>query len=135
MSLTSWNVSTQISGSPTVSIRPFCQPKREAVQIASGSLSNSTARMVAPMGPMPKKVTPIPCGKQTICWYFQPVAKITNSTTVAMTSSGRVKYEMRLLFNRCHGENPKSRGLVEGDESCELNALESFIDETCRIRS
>ena len=91
MSLTNWNVSRQISGSPTISIRPFCQPWREAVQIARGSLSNSTARIVAPIGPIPKKVTPIPWGKQTTCWYFHPVAKITNSTTVAMISSGSVR--------------------------------------------
>src|SRR6266446_1990107 len=105
MSLTNWNVSTQINGNPTSSMNPFCKPAREAVQIASGSLSNSTARMVAPIGPMPKKVTPIPGGKQTVFWYFQPVAKMTNSVTVAMASNGNVKYEMRLVFSLCHGEN------------------------------
>src|SRR6267142_5349659 len=119
MSLTNWKVSTQIRGNPTSSMNIFCQPKREAVQMARGSLSNSTARMVAPIGPIPKKVTSIPWGKQTICWYFQPVAKITNSVTVAMTSNGSVKYEMRLVFNRCHGENPTSCGAVERGESCE----------------
>ena len=67
LSFTSWNVSTQISGRPTINMKPFCQPVREAVQIASGSFSNSTARIVAPIGPMPKNVTPMPCGKQTTC--------------------------------------------------------------------
>src|SRR5580700_1142119 len=101
--------------------------------MASGSLSNSTARMVAPIGPMPKKVTPMPWGRQTICWYFQPVAKITNSVTVAMTSSGIVKYEMRLVFNRSHGENPMSFGALEGEESCEFVKSKLFIKETCAI--
>src|SRR5260370_25687499 len=108
-------------------MKPFCQLWREAVQIASGSLSNSTARMVAPMGPIPKKVTPMPWGKQTTFWYFQPVAKITNSVNVAMMSNGIVKYEMRLVFKRCHGENPKSRGVADGRESCEFVELEFFI--------
>src|SRR6266404_4688396 len=108
---------------------------REAVQMASGSFSNSTARMVAPIGPMPKKVTPIPCGKQTVCWYFHPVARITNSVTVAMASNGRVKYEMRLLFNLCHGENPKSCGAAEWEELCEFVELEFFINEPCKSRS
>src|SRR6266567_7199551 len=134
MSLTNWNVSTQISGNPTISMKPFCQPAREAVQMARGSLSNSTARMVAPIGPILKKVTAMPGGKQTSCWYFHPVAKITNSVTVAMASNGSVKYEMRLLFNRCHGENPKSRGAAEWEESCELIELEFFINEPCIIR-
>jgi len=58
------------------------------------------------MGPMPKKVTPMPRGRQTICWYFQPVAKMTNSVTVAINSSGSVKYEMRLFFNHCNGAKP-----------------------------
>src|SRR6266436_8945651 len=123
MSFTNWNVSKQISGNPTISIKPFCQPAREAVQAARGSLSNSTARMVAPIGPIPKKVTPMPWGKQTVCWYFHPVAKITNSVTVAIASNGSVKYEMRLLFNRCQGENPKSCGAVEDEESCEFVEL------------
>jgi hypothetical protein len=54
-------------GNPQKSMNPFTQPVREAVQIASGSFSNSTMRMVAPIGPIPKKVMPIPCGKQTAC--------------------------------------------------------------------
>src|SRR5258705_9352874 len=115
-------------------MRPFCQPCREAVQMARGSLSNSTARMVAPIGPIPKKVTSMPWGKQTTCWYFQPVAKITNSVTVAMASNGSVKYEMRLLFNRCHGEKPRSGGAGEWEESCELVELEFFISEPCNTR-
>src|SRR6266404_7410001 len=102
--------------------------------MARGSLSNSTARMVAPMGPIPKKVTPMPGGKQTVFWYFQPVAKMTNSVTVAMASNGSVKYEMRLVFNRCHGEKPVSRGAAEWEESCELIELEFFINEPCIIR-
>src|SRR6266704_5967085 len=134
MSFTNWNVSKQIRGNPTISMKAFCQPWREAVQMASGSLSNSTARMVAPIGPIPKKVTPMPRGKQTVCWYFHPVAKITNSVTVAMASNGSVKYEMRLLFRRCHGENPISRGAAEWEESCELIELEFFINEPCIIR-
>src|SRR5580698_7237718 len=96
--------------------------------MASGSLSNSTARMVAPIGPMPKNVTPMPCGRQTTCWYFQPVARMTNSVTVAMMSSGRVKYEMRLLFKRCQGENPLSAGMVDWGEFCILRESESFIN-------
>src|SRR5438552_3526092 len=110
-------------------MKPFCQPRREAVQMARGSLSNSTARMVAPIGPIPKKVTPMPWGKQTVCWYFHPVAKITNSVTVAMASNGSVKYEMRLLFNRCHGENPKSCATAEWGGLCEFVAVEFFINE------
>src|SRR3954451_6007158 len=113
---------------------PFCQPWREAVQIARGNLSNSTARIVAPMGPMPKKVTAIPCGKQTTCWYFQPVAKITNSTTVAITSKGSVRYEIFLVFRRCHGEKPASRGTADWGEFCEFVEFESFINELCEIR-
>src|SRR5437867_4255720 len=100
--------------------------------MASGSLSNSTARIVAPIGPIPKKVTPMPCGKQTVFWYFHPVAKITNSVTVAMASNGSVKYETRLLFNRCHRANPC--GPVEWGELCELVELEFFINEPCKIR-
>src|SRR5882762_1711540 len=134
MSLTNWNVSTQIRGNPTTSMKPFSQPTREAVQIARGSLSNSTARIVAPIGPIPKKVTPMPWGKQTVCWYFHPVAKITNSVTVAMNSNGSVKYEMRLVFNRCHGENPTSFAAAEWGESCEFVELEFFIIEPCKVR-
>src|SRR6266446_5805642 len=96
--------------------------------MARGSLSNSTARIVAPIGPIPKKVTPMPWGKQTVCWYFHPVAKITNSVTVAIASNGRVKYEMRLLFNRSHGENPKSAA-AEWEELCEFVEFELFINE------
>src|SRR5947209_14049715 len=89
--------------------------------------------MVAPIGPIPKKLTPMPWGKQTVCWYFHPVAKITNSVTVAIASNGRVKYEMRLLFNRSHGENPKSAA-AEWEELCELVELEFFINEPCNRR-
>src|SRR5436189_213290 len=96
--------------------------------MARGSLSNSTARMVAPIGPIPKKVTPIPCGRQTTCWYFHPVAKITNSVSVAIASNGSVKYEIRLVFNRCHGENPMSFG-VEPGEPFKSAEWESFINE------
>src|SRR5258708_7007493 len=103
--------------------------------MARGSLSNSTARMVAPMGPIPKKVTPMPWGRQTTFWYFQPVAKITNSVTVAMMSNGIVRYEMRLDFNRCHGEKPQSGGAAVGREPCEFVELEFFINEPCKIRA
>src|ERR1700682_178034 len=99
--------------------------------MARGTLSSSTARMGAPIGPIPKKVTPIPGGKQTVFWYFHPVAKITNSITVAITSNGNVKYEMRLLFTRCHGVNPISCGAAEGPKSCESGELEFFISEPC----
>src|SRR5438034_8346879 len=126
MSFTNWNVSKQISGNPTISMKPFCQPWREAVQMARGSLSNSTARMVAPIGPIPKKVTPMPWGKQTICWYFQPVARITNSVSVAMTSNGSVKYEIRFVFSRCQGAD---HPFGYGAESCELVEFEFFIDQ------
>src|SRR2546426_12700306 len=102
--------------------------------MARGSLSNSTARMVAPIGPIPKKVTPMPWGKQTVCWYFHPVAKMTNSVTVAMASNGSVKYEIRLLFKRCHGENPKSCGAAERGELSELVGWEFFINEPCNSR-
>src|SRR5436190_7049042 len=128
MSLTNWNVSTQIRGNPTTSIKPFCQPAREAVQMARGSLSNSTARMVAPIGPIPKKVTPIPRGRQTVCWYFHPVARITNSVSVAVTSNGTVKYEMRLVLSRCHREDPVFCEAAAGGESCESVAVEYFIN-------
>src|SRR6267142_4045942 len=130
MSLTNWKVRTQINGNPTVSIRTFCQPQREAVHMARGSLSNSTARIVAPIGPIPKKVTPIPWGTQTICWYFHPVARMTISVTVAMNSSGSVKYEIRFVFNRCHGEKPISFRAVESGESCESVELELFINKS-----
>src|SRR3989442_11173228 len=134
MSLTNWNVSTQVRGIATTSMKPFCQPRREAVQIARGSLSSSTARIVAPIGPMPKKVTPMPWGKQTVCWYFQPVAKITNSVTVAMASNGSVKYEMRFVFSRCHGEKPMSCGAAELEESCDFVELTFFINELYNLR-
>src|SRR3954467_12821658 len=129
MSLTNWKVSKQIRGKPMVSIMAFCQSFREAVQMARGSLSNSTARMVAPIGPMPKKVTPIPSGKQTVCWYFQPVAKITNSVRVAIKINGIVRYEIRFDFNRCQGENPKSGMAAAWDELEERSEPEFFISE------
>src|ERR1044072_1314102 len=132
MSLTNWKVRTQIKGRPTVIIRTFCQPQRQAVQMASRSLSRPTARIVAPMGPMPKKVTPIPWGTQTTCWYFQPVARMTNSVTVAMASNGSVKYEMRFVFNRCHGEKPASFPLVP-EESCEFMTFKFFIKKESRV--
>src|SRR3954465_3536606 len=130
MSFTNWKVRTQMRGSPTLSIKTFCQPWRDAVQMASGSLSNSTARIVAPMGPIPKKVTPMPCGKQTTCWYFHPVAKMTNSVIVAMRRRGNVRYEMRFVLSRCQGENPVSFGAVV---FCELVGLEFFINDPFRI--
>src|SRR5579872_504696 len=128
MSLTNWNVNKQISGSPITSITNFCQPWREAVQIASGNLSNSTARIVAPMGPIPKNVTPMPLGKQTVFWYFHPVDKITNSVIVAMINSGSVKYEMRLLFNNCQGEKP-ALGVGWDAVVCEFVSSTFFILE------
>src|SRR5215472_13001716 len=91
--------------------------------------------MVAPIGPMPKKVTAMPWGKQTVCWYFQPVAKITNSVTVAMASNGSVKYEMRFVFSRCQGENPISDGAAEWTESCEFVDLMIFINKPCKRRT
>src|SRR5208282_3684541 len=101
--------------------------------MARGSLSNSTARIVAPIGPMPKNVTPMPCGRQTTCWYFQPVAKITNSVTVAMMSNGRVKYEMRLLCKSCHGANPTRRGAEDSVEPCGFVESEFYIIEPCNM--
>src|SRR5690242_3481391 len=38
---------------------------------------------------------------------------------------------MRLLFNRCHGENPKSPAPAESGEPCEFVELEFFIDGPC----
>jgi hypothetical protein len=52
-----------------------------------------------------------------------------------MTSNGIVKYEMRLVFNRCHGENPKSCGAAEAEESGEFVELEDFIYESGGIRT
>src|SRR5689334_9486652 len=115
-------------------MNPFAQPWREAVQAANGSLSSSTARMVAPIGPIPKNVTPMPWGRQTTCWYFHPVAKMTYSTAVAMMIKGRVKYEMRLPFNCCQGENPPSFGFTDWAEICEFIELELFMDRPCKVR-
>ncbi len=84
-------VSTQIKGKPTITMIHLCQPSRDAVQMASGSLSNSTDRITAPIGPMLRNSTPIPWGTQATCWYFQPVVKITISTKVATKIRGRVK--------------------------------------------
>jgi hypothetical protein len=42
-------------------------------------------------------------------------------------SSGRVRYEIRLLFNRCHGENPISFGAGVGEESSEFVEFVAFI--------
>src|ERR687888_300488 len=56
---------------------------------------------------------------------------MTYSTTVAMMISGRVRYEMRLLFNRCHGENPLSCGASEWGEPCEFVESECVINEPC----
>src|SRR6266705_4810284 len=39
---------------------------------------------------------------------------------------------MRLVFNRCHGENPC--GPAEGGGPCEFVDLESFINQSCKIR-
>jgi hypothetical protein len=44
-------------------------------------------------------------------------------------SNGSVKYEMRLLFNRCHGENPRTCGAAESGAPCEFVELEFFISE------
>src|SRR2546426_661457 len=41
---------------------------------------------------------------------------------------------MRLVFNRCHGENPVSCGAEEWGESCVFVELESFINESCKVR-
>src|SRR5690242_12892635 len=38
---------------------------------------------------------------------------------------------MRLLFNRCHGENPISPAPAESGEPCEFVELEFFIDGPC----
>src|SRR5581483_7695693 len=73
----------------------------------------------------PKNVTPIPLGRHTTCWYFQPVARMTNSVTVAMNNSGRVRYEIFFVFSRCQGENPASGGVAEGVPV----ELELFITE------
>src|SRR5262249_12777496 len=91
--------------------------------------------MVAPIGPMPKNVTPMPWGRQTVCWYFHPVARMTNSVTVAMASNGSVKYEMRLVFSRCQGENPMSDGAAVCTGSCECVDLMIFIIKTFSRRT
>src|SRR5579872_3528253 len=41
---------------------------------------------------------------------------------------------MRLLFKRCHGENPKSCGAAELGEPGEFVVSEFFISEACKIR-
>src|SRR5688572_9921168 len=53
---------------------------------------------------------------------------MTNSTTVAMTSNGSVRYEMPLLFNLCHRENPASGC----GATCEFVELEFFINVRCK---
>jgi hypothetical protein len=80
---------------------------------------------------MPKNVTPIPWGKQTICWYFHPVAKMTNSVTVAMTSNGKVKYAIRLPLSRCQGESPLGCGPETSEEFVEVGL---FINELGKLR-
>src|SRR5664279_3672227 len=57
---------------------------------------------------------------------------MTNSVTVAMTINGMVKYEMRLLFNRCHGENPIFCSVAESGAGCGFEELEFFINECLR---
>jgi len=94
-----------MSGRPTNSRRLFASQRGEAVQIARGSLSNSTARMVAPMGPIPRKVTPIPCGTQTTFWYFQPVAKNTNPSLSPSAAKGSLSRNA-FGFQPSRGENP-----------------------------
>jgi hypothetical protein len=51
-----------------------------------------------------------------------------------MKSSGNVKYEMRLVFNRSQGENPLSRGALAGGESGEFVELICFINYPWKIR-
>ena len=58
---------------------------------------------------------------------------MTNSVTVAMTSNGSVKYEMRLLFNRCHGENPISCREADLEGPCEFGVSEFFISESIKM--
>jgi hypothetical protein len=71
----------------------------------------------------------MPCGKHTTCWYFHPVAKITNSVTVAMASNGSVKYETRLVFSLCQGANPVF-GAGDSGEAVELDGVELLIKPT-----
>src|SRR5450432_3406398 len=54
---------------------------------------------------------------------------MTNSVTVAMTINGTVRYAMRLLFNRCHGNNPIICAVAESGEGCEFEELEFFINK------
>src|ERR1051325_2299696 len=54
---------------------------------------------------------------------------MTNSTTVAMRIKGSVRYEMRLVLNCCHGENPISCGTSEWGEACEFVELGFLIKE------
>jgi hypothetical protein len=75
----------------------------------------------------------MPWGKHTVCWYFHPVAKMTNSVTVAMMINGKVKYEMRLDLSRLHGENPVSCAPAGWGEPCEFIESELFISEPGKI--
>jgi hypothetical protein len=51
-----------------------------------------------------------------------------------MRSSGSVKYEMRLLFKRCHGENPASGVAAESGDPCESVEFAFFIIKLFSIR-
>ena len=48
-------------------------------------------------------------------------------------SNGRVKYDIRLLFNCCHGENPSAFGAAEWAESCKFLESVFFIIELGKI--
>jgi hypothetical protein len=47
-----------------------------------------------------------------------------------MMIKGRVKYEIRFVFNHCHGENPIICGSEELGELCEFVELEFFINRS-----
>src|SRR6185503_1594080 len=56
---------------------------------------------------------------------------MTNSTIVAITSSGMVNGAMRFFFlNSCHCDSPLSCGAAEPGEFCEF--VESFINKIVR---
>ena len=72
----------------------------------------------------------MPLGTQTTCWYFQPVAKMTNSVTVAIISNGRVRKEIRFPASRCHGEKFVFGGVGNPFESSGFGELAFFIFES-----
>ena len=45
---------------------------------------------------------------------------------------GSVKYEMRLVFKRCNGENPASCGAADREGSCEFVESGFFINVRCK---